>query len=287
MDEVINIQNDLLRSCLSQQIDELSMLESIFCNPGEFHIDDHSIAADINEFLENRLDAVQRKLDFRICLQLDEGKMYLSFELPHFYPSVEIPRISVDSTKLTKKQEIAIGRKIEDYIKGLDKSEPYIYQIVSWLQDNVDDLRVSATNDAATEKDEKVIFERMWIYSHHIKSKTKRKDIVKNAHDLSLTGFSLPGKPGVICVEGEQRDTQEFWQLLRQMHWQKITLKQCEETEVLKRDFDDQRRFTDFKEILFVDVGDDEEVVLNMSNFIKFLELHNCGYIKKELFGFD
>lgn len=281
MDEVISTQNDLLRTCLRQQIEELCMLESIFCNPGEFHIDDHSIAADINEFLEGKHNIINRKLDFRICLPLIDGKMFLSIELPQFYPSVEIPRVQIDSTKLTKKQEITIGSAIEEYINNLDKSEPYIYQIVSWLQDNIEDLRATAPCEISSQEMPKSIFERLWIYSHHIKSKTKRRDIVKNANDLALTGFSLPGKPGIICVEGERDDTQEFWQLLRQMHWQKITLKKCECIEV------SGRHFTDFREMLFADVGNDEEVVLNMSNFIKFLELHNCGYIKKELFGFE
>ncbi|XP_055704233.1 RWD domain-containing protein 2A [Phlebotomus papatasi] len=281
MDEVISTQNDLLRTCLRQQIEELSMLESIFCNPGEFHIDDHSIAADINEFLEGKHTIINRKLDFRICLPLTDGKMFLSIELPQFYPSVEIPRVQIDSTKLTKKQEISIGSAIEEYINNLDKSEPYIYQIVSWLQDNIEDLRATVPCEISSQEMPKSVFERLWIYSHHIKSKTKRRDIVKNANDLALTGFSLPGKPGIICVEGERDNTQEFWQLLRQMHWQKITLKKCESIEV------SGRHFTDFREMLFADVGNDEEVVLNMSNFIKFLELHNCGYIKKELFGFE
>ncbi|XP_059612281.1 RWD domain-containing protein 2A [Phlebotomus argentipes] len=281
MDDEISTQNDLLRTCLQQQIDELSMLESIFCNPGEFHIDDHSIAADINEFLEGRLESVHRKLDFRICFPLIDGKMHLSVELPHFYPSVEIPRVQVDSKVLTKRQELTLCEQIEEYIDTLDKSEPYVYQIVSWVQDNVEDLRATVSHEKGTEEEVKSSFERLWIYSHHIKSKTKRRNIVKNANDLALTGFSLPGKPGIICVEGDRASTQEFWQLLRQMHWQKISIKKAEESET------ESRLFEDFREMLFADVGDDEEVVLNMSNFIKFLELHNCGDIKKELFGFE
>ena len=37
--------------------------------------------------------------------------------------------------------------------------------------------------------------------SHHIYSKIKRKDLQGLASDLNLTGFVMPGKPGVICVE--------------------------------------------------------------------------------------
>ncbi|GAB0097440.1 RWD domain-containing protein [Sergentomyia squamirostris] len=287
MDDEIRIQNDLLRNCLREQMVEFEALEAMYCNPGEFLVDDHSISADINDFLEEKSNFLTRKLSYRICLPLDDGKLFLSVELPHLYPSVEIPRICVDSTKLNKKQEIATEVAIEEFIGTIDKSDPYIYQIISWVQENIDELKANeelgkkshVANNPGT-------FERLWIYSHHIKNKTKRKDIVKNANDLSLTGFALPGKPGIICVEGEKSNTQEFWSLLRQMHWQKITLKK---SEVISDcvNFENVKLFPDFREILFADVGDDEEVVLNMSNFVKFLNLHKCGYMKKELFGFE
>ena len=55
-------------------------------------------------------------------------------------------------------------------------------------------------------------FTRMWIYSHHIYSKEKRKCILEWAKELNLTGFSMPGKPGVICVEGIQEHCEDYWQ---------------------------------------------------------------------------
>jgi hypothetical protein len=38
---------------------------------------------------------------------------------------------------------------------------------------------------------------RYWIYSHHIKSTTKRKLIIDLAQQLHLNGFTHVGKPGI------------------------------------------------------------------------------------------
>lgn len=40
----------------------------------------------------------------------------------------------------------------------------------------------------------------------------KRKDILDLSREFDLTGFCLPGKPGIICVEGMSRNTDDWWQ---------------------------------------------------------------------------
>ena len=47
-------------------------------------------------------------------------------------------------------------------------------------------------------------FAREFIKFHHIYNKHKRRDILAWAQELNLTGFSLPGKPGIVCVEGHE-----------------------------------------------------------------------------------
>ncbi len=54
-------------------------------------------------------------------------------------------------------------------------------------------------------------FSRFWIFSHHIYSKEKRKLILEWSRELKLSGFSLPGKPGVVCAEGETGNCEEYW----------------------------------------------------------------------------
>ena len=75
------------------------------------------------------------------------------------------------------------------------------------------DAELSETTGSACNNETKpYVFSRMWIYSHHIYSKEKRKCILEWAKELHLTGFSMPGKPGVICVEGIQENCEDYWQ---------------------------------------------------------------------------
>ena len=83
------------------------------------------------------------------------------------------------------------------------EGEAVLVAVVSWLQDQGETLLAPGieekTDIQAIAGPRKML--RYWIYSHHIYSKVKRKDLQGLASDLRLTGFVLPGKPGVICVE--------------------------------------------------------------------------------------
>ena len=59
-------------------------------------------------------------------------------------------------------------------------------------------------------------------YFHHIYSTEKRKYIVEWARELQLSGFSLPGKPGLICVEGAKADVQEYLARVKRLPWQRM-----------------------------------------------------------------
>ena len=50
---------------------------------------------------------------------------------------------------------------------------------------------------------------------------TKRKNIVGIAHDLNLTGLSMPGKPGVVIIEGLSTSVQEWVTQVRSWNWKK------------------------------------------------------------------
>ncbi|XP_058829288.1 RWD domain-containing protein 2A isoform X2 [Topomyia yanbarensis] len=294
------LQNDLLRDCLRKQLDEFHMLASIFCNPGELHVDDYSFVDNINAYVEGETKQLRAKLDYQLNLPLQHSeKVQIRIELPHLYPGIEIPEFVIRSTTFPRDQERMITKRIEDYIhqEVLDQNETYVYQVVSWIQDNFNEITKNAEKNQNLEArnttlnvPSAIIFERLWIYSHHLKSKTKRKTILKTANDLNLSGFSRPGKPAIICVEGWQQDTQEFWRTIRPLKWQKIQIRLAE-TETIERSdsLESKRRFPGFREELFteVDEDNDEEVPMSMSLFMTFLDKHKSGYIRKEIFGFD
>lgn len=282
----------LIKICLRKQLDELEMLTSIYCNPGELKIDDHSVTADINEFLEDRLNDLSRQLDYTIMLEHKNYKIYVAFQLPHLYPCNKLADITVRSSLFNKIEENALKKNLEEFLDTLDKTEVYTLEVLTWIQENIDKFLGTQEENRVKSIDSKkwIEFERLWIYSHHLKSKTKRQEIVKSARQLNLSGFSRPGKPGIICVEGWKRNTEEFWKYIRSMNWQKITMRKSEVKTIDLDDMDANRKFPNFTEQLFVQDDDGEqqqEVQMDMSMFMKFLEKHECSYIRKDLFGFD
>lgn len=299
-----------LKLCLQQQLDEFDMLTSIFCNPGELKIDDHSLLADINQFINGSIEHLHRKLDYIISLSiLKNDKLEIHFELPHSYPELEwanIITIRCSAVTNNKAQtDNAIKQKIQQFIDLVDKSEVYVYQIVVWIQENIDEIlatiklaaAATATNNimaiddgvVTVQKSNGEEMERLWIYSHHLKSRTKRLDIIKWAKELDLSGFSRPGKPGIICVEGRQTMTSEFWKIVRQWSWHRICVRTVENKVKSIDKIDTFRRFNGFTELIFADLSDDTSNIqpMDMSLFMKFLEQHNCKYITKDLFGFE
>lgn len=298
------VQLDLIKQCLRSQIDELAMLQSIFCSPGEFRIDDYSIEADINEYLEGNTVKLTSHLEYSIRLDISDSiRIDIRIALPHLYPTLELANVSILSVSFSNKSINLMRKDLEEYMQTIDKSEVYVYQLYQWLQENAIHYHNRIIDDAKEPIQTHTEMERLWIYSHHLKSKTKRQELVKLGKALNLTGFSRPGKPGIICIEGRKKDTQEYWRTIRQWNWQKITVRRSEEKSI---PFGDQLADLDFRKFKLtfhekilskssaadestnsVLLESNEEEQMNMSLFMKFLEQHNCGYIKKDLFGFD
>lgn len=343
-------QLEIIAECLQLQIDELIMLQSIFCTGDEFTIDDPSIEADINDFLETstnstKLPSSQLQYTLRLQHPLNPNcPIDIRIELPHLYPKMELANVSVLCAAIGPTISRLLRSDLNDYLRSMDADgEVYVYQIYQWVLDNVANYdAVKHLNDREMDKSingsrvaANIKVERLWIYSHHLKSKHKRQELIHLARQLNLSGFSRPGKPGIVCVEGVMADVQEYWRTVRQWCWQKIQQRRSE-TEVIVTAMGNGggqdnhqiaafRKFPlPFQELLwnsaittttdgaraFVDKdngGDkdneedtdtanasnkkDDEIVeqevMSMGSFIKFLEQHQCGYIKKDLFGFD
>ncbi|XP_037948896.1 RWD domain-containing protein 2A [Teleopsis dalmanni] len=291
-------EQEIFIECITKQLEEVDLLSSIYCSPGEMKILDPSVISDFNDFLKNPREsimALRSNLDYiiNVAVVLDnnkEEKVEIRIELPHLYPKLENAIVIVHSTLLSKTKEKYLKVKVEKFIDQQEKNDTYIYQVITWIQEEMSSLIKEdprdLTIDDSTKIEEQVVdFERLWIYSHHIKSKTKRQEIVKQARIYNLSGFSRPGKPGIICVEGLCENTQEFWRIIKSMRWQKINICKEERSRKAINKIDEMRRFDGFKEQLFCDDTENEDAVMNMGLFVKFLEMHNSGYMKKELFG--
>ncbi|XP_017866491.1 PREDICTED: RWD domain-containing protein 2A [Drosophila arizonae] len=275
------------RCCIGLQLEELDLLSSIYCAAGELQLLDAGVVADFSEFLQSESEASLRShLEYIIRLTVAAKQCVdVRIELPHLYPQLELARISVHTPLLDKIKEQHLKLQIDNYLlEQRQAEEPYIFQLLSWLQDQIEALMSCTSSDLECPPSEEpkepkgMQLERLWIYSHHIKSSAKRQELVRQARQLQLTGFSRPGKPGIICVEGEPENVQEYWRSIKALRWQKISLVRTEPCH--------KRRFEHFTEQLFnSSAAGGEEGVINMGQFIRFLEDHGTGYMKSELFG--
>lgn len=276
----------LTRECLRKQVEEYELLKSMYSNPGEFQEDNPDLVKDFEAYLSGNRSTVNQKMDYRIKFLINEKiKIELSVLLSHCYPSHEQPMLMIRTESYTRQQEKVVKEAIENFIETeIDKNDPYIFQVITWLQDNFEVLikQKEVKSNEVMEDDMKM--QRTWLWSHHIYSKIKRQDIMKLSKDYNLSGFMWSGKPGVICFEGNFDDVEDVVKIIKSWQWQKLKIIKVEVKD--KRVNEDFSRFLGFKEIL-TNEEDPENAKMDASEFFKYLESHKSAYMKKELFGFE
>ena len=110
--------------------------------------------------------------------------------------------------------------------------------IVESNTDDVDDIGITppkCDNDG-------IVLGRRLIHSHHIIAQSKRKAIVDLAHQYNLGGYSKIGWPGVIVIEGEERDCIAYVDQIRSMRWQHLVVRGEEQLEVRDQEELEQAR---------------------------------------------
>ncbi len=196
----------------------------------------------------------------------------------------------VRSDVLTRQGQDDLNTDLQDYMESsIAHGEVCVLTIVEWIRDNAS--RYFPIPDTPDSHDLEPAFTdsrrfcRMWLYMHHIYNKTKRRDILYYAHELGLTGFSLPGKPGIVCVEGEVGETKEFYDILRRWNWKSISCRKREESSS-EGCIDAQRKIAGFQELTF-DMHGSRQNHMDMGQFLEYLRAHHLEYMFKELFGVD
>ena len=193
-----------------------------------------------------------------------------------------------------KSEHHLILEDTKSYLNELDRGEICIGLLIEWIDENACNYfnkegaknRTSKPENAKKHDDK---FTRMWIYSHHIYNKIKRRDVIDFSAELKLTGFSMPGKPGMIVVEGYSDCVEEFWRRVRNMTWKKITMKEKEDCDIVSgKTVDHYRKFENFEEKNFdARPGRGREVHMNLGLLYQFLEQRDCGHIFTLFFGVD
>lgn len=153
--------------------------------------------------------AVQLKIHVRRKVTL--ALTSFSKKTDYVFPPVS----SFRSASLSRSQQTQLNTDLIAYLQKNCLGDVCILNATDWLREHASDYVSRDTSPSPAKESpaqpEDLTLTRLWIYSHHIYNKCKRKNILEWAKELSLSGFSMPGKPGVVCVEGPQSACEEFW----------------------------------------------------------------------------
>ncbi|XP_077467928.1 RWD domain-containing protein 2B [Stigmatopora argus] len=292
----------VFRERAEAQLAELDLLTSMF--PTELQIVDQLALAELRNQVEVEAEGQtssgeaeqlpSSRPHFVINLRLDDGTgapegvdFILSCTYPPDYPSV-LPELTVGCGQLTRAQRPRLHSALRAHLARACPGEPCVLPAVEWLRDNLGDF-VRASPSAAppgdNDDDGEGAFARLWIYSHHIYNAAKRKNILEWAQELRLSGFSMPGKPGVVCVEGAREDCEDFWARVKSLTWKRITIRHREDISLRRgSDADSLRKFHAFQEALF---DGSRGKRADLGSLYRFLREKDCHHVFHAYFGVE
>ncbi|XP_018651542.1 hypothetical protein Smp_100070 [Schistosoma mansoni] len=188
------------------------------------------------------LDVLPEKTDVDFVIKLKK-KVELSVVLPDGYPSwnAHHPVKPLITLRLLSDNSSILGINIRAlssrFYHWLDKiantGEPILVACIDWLQNELFN-ELPITNESVTSLSTSSILNNnektvcLWIISHHIRSPIKRRLILEWSKELELTGCYMPGRPGLVIVEGEETKADEYWRRLRNLQWKHIQLREKE-----------------------------------------------------------
>jgi len=267
---------------ITLQYEEIQVIQSIYSDKTipEFQFES---SADEQEFNLGSLTSIS----FLINLNEEEyGKLQIWFKFPKNYPSCEDKEARLNyriiksnfDQKFERILKDLVDEKVEEeYLEGeanvltVLEAAKEAYEEV---KEKVEKFETESTKNneisRSNSKDSPSRLLRYYIYSHHIYSKTKRKNICLYANEKKLYGFSKPGKPGVIIMEGDERYVKEWWRIVKSWNWQHIEVKHEE-----------------FVDKIIFDAPVKELESTDLSDLNKLLQSKNLGHIFKQFFGVE
>lgn len=283
------------------QLSEIELLLSMFPCKEELIINDQLAFAELRDYVEGRAnDPPSSRAQFTIQQRLESANenmvmFSLSCTYPLKYPAV-LPEIVVRSSELSRSNQAQLHRDLNAYLNENCCGDVCVLTAIEWLKENASVFFNKDPSPAVKKQADTPlkgsIFTRLWIYSHHIYNKQKRKNILDWSRELKLTGFSMPGKPGIVCVEGSQIICEEFWARLRQLTWQRILIRHREDIPLdnnsvnIDAELEKQRRFTGFEETIF-DIRGNRGNHMDLGQLYHFLNEKGCGDVFQLYFGIE
>uniref|UniRef100_A0A2K5MYY9 RWD domain-containing protein n=2 Tax=Cercocebus atys TaxID=9531 RepID=A0A2K5MYY9_CERAT len=279
------------------QLAELDLLASMFPGENELIVNDQLAVAELKDCIEKKtMEGRSSKVYFTINMNLDVSEeamamFSLACILPFKYPAV-LPEITVRSVILSRSQQTQLNTDLTAFLQKHCHGDVCILNATEWVREHASGYVSRDTSSSpptgSTVQSVDLIFTRVWIYSHHIYNKCKRKNILEWAKELSLSGFSMPGKPGVVCVEGPQSACEEFWSRLRKLNWKRILIRHREDIpfDGTNDEMERQRKFSIFEEKVF-SVNGARGNHMDFGQLYQFLNAKGCGDVFQMFFGVE
>ncbi|EDQ89547.1 uncharacterized protein MONBRDRAFT_8082 [Monosiga brevicollis MX1] len=216
------------------------------------------------------------------------------------YPA-HLPEITLRCTGHSRAQLEAHGATLRDFLQPL-AGDVVLFSVYQWLQEQIPDWEsdfeahragvASNTSNPNVSAPDGVnapashVFMRQYIYFHHIYNTSKRRDIVGWADELRLCGFSVIGKPGLVCVEGPEAAVTDYVSRLRRLPWQKMQVKVTDRVEGLGGP-DEVAACCAFPLLneLHTDTHGNRGNHANMGEVRAFLAQHGQEHVFTDLFG--
>ncbi|XP_069563476.1 RWD domain-containing protein 2B [Brachyistius frenatus] len=288
------------------QLAEIELLTSMFPSVEELELTDQLALAELRDFVQDSASADRpppSRPQFLIKQKLDsassETEVILSCAYPSEYPSV-LPEITVRCSGLSRAQQTQLQAHLNAHLMENCQGEVCVLTAVDWVKDNTQLFINTSSLAAVAPKKESAsprpqeVFSRLWIYSHHIYNKSKRKNILEWSKELDLSGFSMPGKPGIVCVEGPQSACEEFWSRVKVLTWKKIMIRHREDIPLDRQGEDSRtvesinslRKFTGFEEATF-DPHGNRGNHMDLGQLYQFLNEKGCCDVFQMYFGIE
>ena len=232
---------------LGRAVEELQALEAIWGPEGfVIHTDAElalaQAALDLGRPPSADWQAPRLGIELRVAIETgissepaaDRSMARLRCGLPPGYP-LEAAQVSVGVDGLTRANQDQLTSTLQAKANEV-AGEEAVMELVQELQDMLppilaDQLAAVVAASARPSSGDSLAVRpqlgRRWIVSHHLKNPTKRSNIVAWAKELSLGGYSKPGYPGCIVVEGQSSACDEYFQRLRTKtgNWKNLVLR--------------------------------------------------------------
>ncbi|GAB7344949.1 hypothetical protein MBLNU457_3382t1 [Dothideomycetes sp. NU457] len=167
----------------------------------------------------------------------------LELSLPPNYPETNLPTAYLTcnghiQTSTRKQARSILSAVLADITPGQECLDVLVQQLSEQLStlsstDDNNHTHDSQTNPRTKPQSQSHTsrIKTTLLWSHHLLATSKRKDIVSWSRSLRLNGYSRPGYPGAVLIEGEEDDVDEFVSRIKELRWQALQVRGEETSE--------------------------------------------------------